>query len=104
MTFFLIGVSVPEDILNTATQINQYDIMILLKSSLERFGYTMEFLVQYQAYIAIALVWSAVWKGLALWRAARLKQVGWYIALMIINMVGLFEFIYLIATHKKVSK
>jgi methionyl-tRNA synthetase len=42
-----------------------------------------------------------VWKGLALWRAARLKQVGWYIALIIINTLGIFEIIYLIATRKK---
>jgi len=64
----------------------------------------MELLVQYQAYIAIALVWSAVWKGLALWRAARLKHVGWYIVLLVINTLGIFEIIYLIATHKKISK
>jgi len=63
----------------------------------------MELLVQYQAYIAIALIWSIVWKGLALWRAARLKQVGWYIALLILNTIGLFEIIYLIATRKKIS-
>ena len=30
------------------------------------------------------IIWALVWKGLALWRAARLKQVGWYIALIII--------------------
>ncbi|MDD3880607.1 MAG: DUF5652 family protein [Syntrophomonas sp.] len=42
-----------------------------------------------------------MWKGLALWRAARLNQVAWYIALLIINTVGVFEIIYLIATNKK---
>jgi len=47
------------------------------------------------------ITWSIIWKGLALWRAARLKQVGWYIALMVINTVGVFEIIYLIATNKR---
>ena len=47
------------------------------------------------------IIWAMVWKGLALWRAARLKQVGWYIALIIINTLGIFEIIYLIATRKK---
>ncbi len=47
------------------------------------------------------ITWSVVWKGLALWRAARLKQVGWYIALLVINTVGVFEIIYLIATNKR---
>lgn len=47
------------------------------------------------------LIWAFFWKGWALWRAARLKQVGWYIALLIINTVGIFEIIYLIATNKR---
>jgi len=47
------------------------------------------------------IVWSVIWKGLALWRAARLKQVGWYVALLVINTVGIFEIIYLIATNKR---
>lgn len=46
------------------------------------------------------IIWSLVWKGLALWRAARLKQLGWYIALLILNTLGIFEIIYLIATNK----
>lgn len=46
------------------------------------------------------IVWSLIWKGLALWRAARLRQVGWYIALLVINTVGIFEIIYLVATNK----
>lgn len=47
------------------------------------------------------IAWSVIWKGLALWRAARLKQVGWYMALLVINTVGIFEIIYLIATNKR---
>jgi hypothetical protein len=46
------------------------------------------------------IIWSIFWKGVALWRAARLNQVGWYIALLVINTVGVFEIIYLIATNK----
>lgn len=47
------------------------------------------------------LAWSLVWKGIALWRAARLKHIWWYIALLVINTVGIFEIIYIIATWKK---
>ncbi|HZK70846.1 MAG TPA: DUF5652 family protein [Clostridia bacterium] len=47
------------------------------------------------------ITWSVVWKGLTLWRATRLKHVGWYLALLVINTVGIFEIIYLIATNKK---
>jgi len=47
------------------------------------------------------IAWSVIWKGLALWRAARLRQAGWFIALLVINTVGIFEIIYLLATKKK---
>ena len=47
------------------------------------------------------IIWSFFWKGLALWRAARLKQAGWFIALLVINTVGIFEIIYLIATNTR---
>ncbi len=41
------------------------------------------------------LIWSFIWKGLALWRAARGQQLGWYIALLLINTIGILEIIYL---------
>lgn len=47
------------------------------------------------------LVWSLFWKGLALWRSARMKHKGWFIALLIINTLGIFEIIYIIATRKR---
>lgn len=49
----------------------------------------------------LLVAWSLGWKGWALWRAARLRQVGWYIALLVINTVGIFEIIYLLATNRK---
>ena len=47
--------------------------------------------------ILIPLVlWSAVWKGIAImWKAAQRDQLGWYIALLIINSVGLLPIIYI---------
>lgn len=45
-------------------------------------------------YLIIA--WSVVWKGIALWHSARNKQLVWYIAIFIINTVGILEIIYLI--------
>lgn len=53
---------------------------------------------------SLLIAWSFAWKGWALWRAARLKHVGWYIALLIINTIGIFEIIYLIVTNKKYAE
>lgn len=58
-------------------------------------------LMQNHVILSVVVIWSLVWKGLALWRAARLREAGWYIALLIINTVGIFEIIYLLATNKR---
>lgn len=61
----------------------------------------IQHLMQNHVILSVVVIWSVIWKGLALWRAARLKQVGWYVALLIINTVGIFEIIYLLATNKR---
>ena len=51
--------------------------------------------------IVLAVVWSAVWKGFALWRAGRNGHVGWFIALFIVNTLGILEIIYIFAFSRK---
>lgn len=56
-------------------------------------------------YILIPLLlWSLVWKGLALWRAARLGQKWWYIVLLPVNTLGILEILYLYIFSKPKSK
>ena len=50
--------------------------------------------------IVILVIWEIIWKGLALWRAAQLEQKGWYIAILILNTVGILPIIYLIVSKK----
>ena len=49
----------------------------------------------------ILVVWSLIWKGLALWKAARRGEKVWYVALLIINTMGLLEILYLYVFSKK---
>jgi hypothetical protein len=49
--------------------------------------------------LILLAVWELIWKGIALWRAARNNQTGWFVALLIINSAGLLPIIYLL-THK----
>jgi uncharacterized membrane protein YiaA len=50
-----------------------------------------------QAFTLLLLViWDLVWRGLALWKSAQLRQQGWFVALLIINSVGILPIIYLI--------
>ncbi|MDD4784880.1 MAG: DUF5652 family protein [Candidatus Shapirobacteria bacterium] len=51
-------------------------------------------LSQPQFYLPF-LLWTLVWKGLALWKAATKKQLIWFVLLLIINTMSLFEIIYI---------
>jgi len=42
----------------------------------------------------VLIIWSLIWKGLALWRAARRNENIWFIILLIFNTLGLLEIIY----------
>lgn len=42
------------------------------------------------------LIWSVIWKGIALWKTGRNNQLKWFIAILIINTVGLLEIVYLL--------
>lgn len=52
----------------------------------------------------VAMFWSIVWKGIALWKSARNGHKGWYIAILILNTLGILEIIYLIFFNKKKAK
>lgn len=55
-------------------------------------------------FLAAISIWSIIWKGIALWKAARLYHKGWFIALLIINTVGILEIIYIFLVAKKEEK
>ena len=55
-------------------------------------------------FLALLLIWSVVWKGLALWKAARGGSKGWFIALLIINTAGILEILYLYVFRKPEHK
>ena len=52
-------------------------------------------------WIILALTWSLVWKGLALWKSAGLRQKYWFIAILLINSWGILEIIYLFLVARK---
>lgn len=50
--------------------------------------------------LLIAVAWELAWKGLAMWRAARLEQSLWFVLLLVINSIGLLPIIYLLSHHR----
>ncbi len=53
--------------------------------------------------LGILVIWSLVWKGIALWRAARNGHKAFYVIILIVNTVGILEIIYLLTKGKKQS-
>lgn len=49
--------------------------------------------------LVVAAFWELIWKGLALWRAGRKNQPGWFVVLLLINSLGVLPILYLL-THK----
>jgi len=47
------------------------------------------------ALFVVALIWSGVWKAIALWKSARHNQLVWFVVLCIVNTLGILEIIYL---------
>ncbi|MBU0466770.1 MAG: hypothetical protein KJ718_02565 [Nanoarchaeota archaeon] len=46
--------------------------------------------------VLIITVWSLVWKGLALWKAAaKNKSPIWFIVLLVVNTISLLEILYI---------
>ncbi len=51
--------------------------------------------------LAPLIIWTLVWKGMALWKAGRNNQLYWFIALLIVNTLGLLEIVYIVWFQKK---
>ena len=52
---------------------------------------------------AIAL-WTLPWKGVALWRAAKRGEKKWFVALLIINTLGVLEIVYIFFFSRREAK
>lgn len=46
------------------------------------------------------VLWMLIWKGFALWFAAREESKWWFIALLVFNTMGLLEIIYIFGFSK----
>jgi hypothetical protein len=53
--------------------------------------------------LLVFTLWEAVWKGLALWFSARSKQKYWFVAILLINSIGILPIAYLIIHRKELK-
>jgi len=62
------------------------------------------FIKEHPWVLAAVLVWSAVWKLLALWKAAKKDHLTIFIVIGVLNTVGILEIIYLLVVYLKDKK
>ncbi len=49
------------------------------------------------------IIWSVVWKGLGLWRAARNGSKVWFAVMLVLNTAGILEMVYYFWLGRKQS-
>lgn len=57
-------------------------------------------------FMAILIIWTIPWKGVALWKSARNKHKWWFIAMLLVNSLAILEIIYIFgfSKNKEVAK
>jgi len=53
------------------------------------------------AGFGLLAIWSLVWSGLALWRAAKEDNKYWFVAFLLLHTAGILEIVYLFFFAKK---
>ena len=51
--------------------------------------------------LCIVLIWTTIWKGIALWKSGRHGQMVWFIVLLVVNTVGILDIIYILFFQRK---
>lgn len=59
------------------------------------FSKTLGYLNEHPLFLFLLVAWTMVWKGQALYRAARKSDRRWFIGLLLINTLGILEILYL---------
>lgn len=54
--------------------------------------------------LILIIAWSLAWKGMGLWASARKGQKVWFIAILIVNSMGILEIIYFISEKIKAKR
>lgn len=61
----------------------------------------VSFLLENVWIFVIVMIWSVVWKALALWRAVKNDSKVWFILLLLVNTIGIFDILYILIFGKK---
>ena len=49
------------------------------------------------------IIWEFIWKGIGMWKSARNNQLGWFVAILILNTLGILPIVYIYFFQKKID-
>ncbi|HNV97080.1 MAG TPA: DUF5652 family protein [bacterium] len=65
---------------------------------------TLQMIQQNTWIFIILMLWVLPWKAVALWKSARSSQKIWFIALLLMNTLGILEILYIFVFSKMSKK
>lgn len=68
---------------------------------MDNFNQLQELLTPLMPVIIILVIWEAIWKLIAMWKAGRNNHLAWFICIALINTVGILPIIYILLNRKK---
>lgn len=58
----------------------------------------------FMAILVLAAIWDLAWRGYGMWHASRNGQRNWFIAMLLVNSIGILPILYIkFWQHKKHS-
>jgi hypothetical protein len=51
----------------------------------------------------LIILWTLPWKGVALWKAARLSDKAWFVAILILSTLAILDILYIFIFSKRKS-
>jgi len=61
----------------------------------------MEQFIQQNFWVLAIVLWQIPWKGWALWKAARVNDKSWFIALLLLQTLAVLDILYIFVFSKK---
>lgn len=60
--------------------------------------------VENKLLFVLLIIWTMIWKGMALWKAGRKNDMLWFVILLLISTVGILDIIYYYHISKREIK
>jgi len=61
----------------------------------------METILQNNLLLALIILWTIPWKGVALWTAAQKNDKWWFIVILLLNTLAILDILYIFVFSKR---